>query len=1050
MEANPALPRSAAALPRSAAAAAAVRLADNHLARYAPSTPTSPGGGGEAGGDVAADATTGQFRAETSVSVVRTDPFTGETRSSRERVVVGFYPTAKEAQDAIAAFRRNNGLDGAGGGPEDGGAGDGGQHPHAAPYVDPMDPDMLYKKVQVLTSRLHRRALLLERLRSQYLKDVVLVKEQVLCRNAGGVDGTLKFKVPADRLPCVRGLPPGLIKRMLPRFDLRKSLPLFCASEDCPDNTLLSITPCTMCGGTCDIVQLDEVATKVLRDAYMKLAEEHRITCDNLKASRSTVAFLQGVVRERSDESNSATYLVRKLRKNVRRLLEDAGGVWTGLKGADTKQAEAREKYLWEENRRVELAAEESEARAQRAVEEARRLQSELIESRHRCRSLAKESAARADAAASLGKRLDDESRARVAAEIESQQLAAEVAATTAARDAAVALHEVSSKKSAALAESKAAETRRRQRGLEAKLRKEELRGVRDRKTTGRKLLLTCMRHWGVGRNRRAFTRLLRHARDAREQERQAREKKLMREKKHVHKMLMDARRHLATEHALRVGAVSREAGLLLALQKRDDRVAELRRRQARAHRRSMAQVQATEQGLLIVNESLRRASMVTEGALRAHNASLSSRAGALSARVVADGRRAAILGLVSSAVQVARATVVLDTDKRARLARAEALAVERATEWRRTQRLRSQRECAAMQREEARQALHATESLLAGARAVAARQARALGRVTRAREVARMQGEDLRCRGATLQATLAEERARAQNEMHARDATVARLETAVLNAEELRVRLEGAQAAAVAELEGQAARLREELALTQGDGVELAAALRKTADACVRERRRRNQLFEMCATLMANVLASGTAGEDIDHTRRADRRVEREHVVPGRLSWASMAQARAGAHTTLPKWCKSVLVVESEDEDGDITTLQKDCERSCTVAWETATARNKLDRRLATALKQLRAAETSAERANKKMRKMTLCMPSEKRRRVNAAMKRMPAAKARRALGAVRAFQTAGPEGGGSGGGGGGDANRPAESHPSVVPRMVADRLEARSSAFS
>ena len=75
----------------------------------------------------------------------------------------------------------------------------------------------------VLKMRLNRRTEVLDAIRAQYLRDVVIMKEQFY----GNHENLDKYTKTSAARDMYNGLPKSVLERMLPQFDLRQSLPCF-------------------------------------------------------------------------------------------------------------------------------------------------------------------------------------------------------------------------------------------------------------------------------------------------------------------------------------------------------------------------------------------------------------------------------------------------------------------------------------------------------------------------------------------------------------------------------------------------------------------------------------------------------------------------------------------------------------------------------------------------------------------------------------------------------------------------------------------------------
>lgn len=115
----------------------------------------------------------------------------------------------------------------------------------------------------VLKMRLNRRTEVLDAVRGQYLRDVVLVKEQFY----GNHNNLEKYSKNAASREIYNGLPQNILKRMLPRFDLRNSLPCFGPGND----LYLHIKPCRACGGCLEVMVYPDDRIEFLIEKYKEL-----------------------------------------------------------------------------------------------------------------------------------------------------------------------------------------------------------------------------------------------------------------------------------------------------------------------------------------------------------------------------------------------------------------------------------------------------------------------------------------------------------------------------------------------------------------------------------------------------------------------------------------------------------------------------------------------------------------------------------------------------------------------------------------------------------
>ncbi|KAG9402171.1 hypothetical protein AC1031_007874 [Aphanomyces cochlioides] len=138
--------------------------------------------------------------------------------------------------------------------------------------------------IDILKERLNRRTMLIDVVRSAYYRDIVVVKEALLAKEAGGSV--------SERVST------------LPSTDLRDLLPLFAPSE-----TFLRVHPCEKCGG---VVELVHGETKELNEA--------RQQCNRaLKAEQ----HMKGIVHRLRDELKEATEISEALHQRIRALVKE-------------------------------------------------------------------------------------------------------------------------------------------------------------------------------------------------------------------------------------------------------------------------------------------------------------------------------------------------------------------------------------------------------------------------------------------------------------------------------------------------------------------------------------------------------------------------------------------------------------------------------------------------------------------------------------------------------------------------------------------------------
>ncbi|KAF0721799.1 hypothetical protein Ae201684_018906 [Aphanomyces euteiches] len=138
--------------------------------------------------------------------------------------------------------------------------------------------------IAILKERLNRRTMLIDVVRSAYYRDIVVVKEALLAREAGA---SVSERV-----------------NTLPSTDLRDLLPLFAPSE-----TFLRVHPCEKCGGVVELVH-----------GETKERNEARQQCNRaLKAEQ----HMKGIVHRLRDELKEATEISEALHQRIRALAKE-------------------------------------------------------------------------------------------------------------------------------------------------------------------------------------------------------------------------------------------------------------------------------------------------------------------------------------------------------------------------------------------------------------------------------------------------------------------------------------------------------------------------------------------------------------------------------------------------------------------------------------------------------------------------------------------------------------------------------------------------------
>eukprot|EP00945_MAST-04E_sp_MAST-4E-sp1_P008032 g8032.t1 len=120
---------------------------------------------------------------------------------------------------------------------------------------------------ETLRSRLNRRAKVLDSFRAQYLRDVVILKEQM----TGKHENIEKYKKRSKDLSYMEDLPEPVLQRMMPAFDLRDSMPCFGPGND----LYMHVRPCAACGGYLEVMVYPEDKIKFVIEEYKKMHKMH-------------------------------------------------------------------------------------------------------------------------------------------------------------------------------------------------------------------------------------------------------------------------------------------------------------------------------------------------------------------------------------------------------------------------------------------------------------------------------------------------------------------------------------------------------------------------------------------------------------------------------------------------------------------------------------------------------------------------------------------------------------------------------------------------------
>lgn len=962
-----------------AAAEQAVASADRHLARYRE-------------GERSAVEPPTFHKSETLITIKQFDEFDLDSVKEydvEKNIVLGFYASAEEAQRAVDAYHASRDVVSAV--PDDNSRLQKEEQlgPPPPPVFDTPEEHVkfLETKCEIQKRKLYLRATLLETLRKQYLRDIVLVKEQVLCADlkrkayekapAAFVDDALKFTTPAAALPSMQGLPTKLLKEMLPRFDLRDSLPLFA-----PDHSLLAVTPCQFCGGTIDAINFDEKAVKVLRGEFVSLQATHEETCERLAQATGALHMMQTRLRESRDESTSATATVSRLRANLRRQLDTKANEWLGIHSRAKADAEQREETLWKEKAALRKKADHANMLADLARKEATQrslsLDNALLREKianEEIARISKEKKAHEDALMNELTVLKSEH----AKEIEVR--AAAQAHVARLEDSLVAMQAVHEKQrtewETAMAKTQTQSTRALQRvGMD--LKRETSRYMSTRRRAGKKLMAHCLVKWqyGTPQIRRAFMLMLRNANADREQERQRTSRGHRRKHKHLKTMLMDARRMLGTEHGLRLEAEGRESALRVLVHVKKDKIVRLKERTVRLRRSSIVKSASAliPISTRIVQQAVRRASMKTVDSLKWKNKMLRDAVKSMRGKVFAQ----LVQSTSDKAIHDAENQAIIDANARAQQAR-ERKEIKRARdEARRFDIVRAQRERARFVQEDMRARARLWRDQLQQSQCEVAHLERVLAKQRENVATRTMRGvEEEQRRGAA-------ERTYTAHIRELEDTKRELLREVQVNEEQICA--DDAQiqklSAAKASLEESLSNVVEELDICRKENKEEVCALEqslgKVADACILERKRRNALFQAASQFAADILLSVTEASDADE--------------PDQQTGTFLAVARREERIrSLPKWATTLVGGSGEGPDRDIATLRADMLRSAGVFRERDAYGKRADKVVENLRQHLKKARLEVEVVKSKIRKLTRALPAEEVRRLNRAVGKRP-----------------------------------------------------------
>ena len=936
---------------------------------------------------------TGLFRAEVTIVESVVDDFTKQTILIESKKILGYYVTAELASQKIKVYQKENSISNVGCdviAPE--------------PYIDPMDPVRLKRENAELILKCHRRTVLLENLRRSYLEDVVLMKEQL----RGCSPTPQKFLLPAEQLPCLKGLDFKLLDRMLPRFDLRNSLPLFA-----PTNTaLLAVTPCQFCGGTVDVACFDEVAVKVLRDEHMSLKRIHTRTVDDLDAAKGAVLHLQVVCGERIKQADAATELVSKLRINVRRLMNETAKDWLGMHGTGKVKHEEREAFLWDENVRLEKEAAKSLKGEKNAREAQTTIMASLDVCKKECTRLAKslmENVAERDKKIlMLESGLKEELEGRQTAESSVARLEKEMVVL---KEAKARGEEISEKKrlvAKEAAEKKEYEWKRKFQVISQKMKIEKTRGVTDRKSTGRTMLMKVLSTWGLRRNQRYFEHWMRYRRETVRVERATKDKDNRSQLRHVHEMLSDARRLLGVEHVLRKESVAREGAMRMKLLSQQDMLGHVRQRASKERRKNIAKEFGRSTAKNMMAETLRRQSIRSEQILIFNNGRLTLENHSLRSSVVETVTAYACHNLISTAVETATTFATLHQNE----SRKRKQEVKNVRAERKRKELMLERERRDMNGEDiASELRRVTQSIVVPLR-WCLMCVRILHRLERREKREQEEGWNVEIEKRKEDQQAHEKRMLVKDEKL--EVLLEQLEAEhceLLKSQKENERLEElmkSRAKLRRALEDRVAKLMEERKNVDMSKNEIEEVVECLSNKIITERKHRNQLFTDATCHVVDVLLA-TANDDDDDdeeemaenvvAQRAER-VERVVRVVRSVREVNIGARRSSAKDTclksMPEWSKTLQQQHaaqptsntsnmSSDKEiiDDISTLKNDLDRIAANCWEqrgTVITLKKIVRQYQEKVTKLKTANTKIAT---KLRRVTLSLPTEVRRKI-------------------------------------------------------------------
>ena len=618
---------------------------------------------------------TGLFRAEVKEKIQQIDPFTGITVKTEQIKILGYYTTEDAAQLAMDEYNAiyhssSNKLI-----KED-----------PIKYIDPMDPVLLKRDNEILKEKVFRRTTLLEKLRKAYLKDVVLIKEQLLtkemaiqklkdelinekmltkqltkqkpeetilcektelkkkkkmkmstttsigntskkeCKSTASqtqaniksiIDPKQKFLRPSNQLISLEGIEYKVLDRMLPSFDIRNSLPLFAPTE----TALLGITPCQFCGGTVDIACFDEIAVFELKKEFITLQNKYQKMTSDLLQAKEAVKHLQAVCADRIIQATDATELVSKLRLNITKLLNQNHENYITVHGRDKFIEKRNNELLMTINYKLEKKSKENNKLLKMLKENEYNIKCQYNNLSIEYKKYQKET---------------NNDEMKYVKEITSQKTVIEQQTNTIntlntelmnGKNTIFHLKEninILSQRNADTIDKYVKNENRLNTKLNALTKKTEnlmfdkkTEIQRTNKKAGLSLMMKSMIKWGIRRNRRFFVEWKRYSYNKYIHTTRKQVKSLSYSLKHVKDMLHESRRRLVVEHALRVEVLAREGALTTKLLSKDDNIKRLQYLNTEDKRKLAILNIAKRSSKNYLHQTMKRKSIQTETILR-------------------------------------------------------------------------------------------------------------------------------------------------------------------------------------------------------------------------------------------------------------------------------------------------------------------------------------------------------------------------------------------------------------------------------------------------